>query len=443
MSGLTTLRTLYQRCQSSLGTSIPKSSSKMNEFYQDHCIYLPAMIGWFIFSIFLTLYNKYLFGKQHLAFPCPLLLTSFHFLTQWLFSYLISSKFPISLGGDQVSAMPWMVFLGIGVPCGLVTSADVGFSNLAIVRISVAFNTMVKASSPIFVVLSAYLFGIEKITTSLILVVIIICMGELLTVLGEVKFDLIGFLLSFSSAILSGMRWTVVQLKIQSIEPKLKSTVATMRILSLPMFLSMLGISLALEKPWSTLGGWFDSFSSAMHTLGLALIGALLAVCMILFEFWLIMKSNAIVLMIGGVCKELFTISMSILIFGDTINIENVLGCIVVFSGVILYKLSLHVNKLQDSYDKLLLQGKEFLEEDLEDLTDDGIILIQHGEESHPVATASNGAYDSLNTVEGRDDLQQNNEQHGVFVIDDEDDDQNDMMDTNSNARNSLDREII
>lgn len=386
------------------------------------------MVGWFIFSIFLTLYNKYLFGKSHLAFPCPLLLTSFHFCSQWLFSYALTTNFPVSLGGDQVSAMSWKMFLGIGIPCGIVTSADVGLSNLAIVRISVAFNTMVKSSSPIFVVLSAYLFGIEKVTTSLVLVVIIICMGELLTVLGEVKFDMIGFLLSFSSSVLSGMRWTVVQLKIQSIEPKLKSTVATMRILSMPMFVSMLGISLALEKPWSKLGVWFDSFPTLMHTLGLACIGAFLAISMILCEFWLIMKANAIVLMIGGVCKELFTIAFSVIIFGDKLNAENVLGCIVVFSGVILYKMSLHVNKLEDKYEKLTTKGGV----DVEEIEKD-----ENVEESHP-ATKSNGKYTSLISTEAEERKRNANERTAFAIGDDED-----RNDNPNNVVETISHEII
>lgn len=351
MPGSTILRTLLQRCNSATSSSTDPSS--MTIFYKEHCIYLPAMLGWFFFSALLSLYNKYVFGSDHLAFPCPLLMTSVHFLSQWAVSYSVSSIFPDTLGGDQVAGMSWKVFLGIAIPCGLVTSADVGFSNLALVRISVTFYTMVKASSPIFVVLSAYLFGIEKITTPLILVVVVISIGELLTVLGEVKFDIIGFILCFIASILSGMRWTVVQLNIQSIEPKLKSTFATMRILSPLMFISMVGMSLIKEQPWSSLGEWIDSSERLMLTLALAAFGASLAICMIFCEFYLIMRSSAVVLMIGGVLKELNTIFFSVYVFGDKLNVINILGCVVVFTGVILYKASLHVRKLEKEYDTL------------------------------------------------------------------------------------------
>lgn len=354
-------------------------------FYREHCIYLLPMLGWFVFSSALSLYNKYVFGKCYMAFPCPLLMTSVHFSVQWLFSYLVTKKYSEQLGGEQLDNMSWGTYLWVAIPCGLVTSFDVGLSNLALVRITLTFYTMVKSSSPIFVVLSAFLFGIEKITWALILTVIIITVGEFLTVMGEVEFDLIGFILVLSAAVLSGMRWTLVQLQLESLQPRLKSTLATMRILSPFMFISMLFLSICFEEPWKQFGkhfddltrsrelgdnqtdlqlqmclngteipesySYFDNQTDALWTLAIALFGASLAICMILCEFYLIMNSSAVVLMIGGVCKELTTIMLGVAIFGDKMNFVNVLGCAVVFSGVLLYKLSLHMSKNEKIYD--------------------------------------------------------------------------------------------
>jgi len=364
--GFTTVRTLAQRCQMANESGHPFFAC-----YKDHCLYLPPMLGWFFFSGCLSLYNKYVFGKEHMAFPCPLLMTSVHFLSQWIFAFALTSLFPVALGGDHVKGMSWAVFLAIAIPCGFVTSADVGFSNLALVRISITFYTMVKSSAPIFVVLSAYCFGIEQITRTLLLVVFIISAGELLTVLGEVQFDTIGFILCLIASILSGMRWTIVQLKLQSLDPPLKSTLATMRVLSPLMFISMLSLSFIFEQPITKFspnhndgssgdgGGnnenykYFATFPDAMWTLGIAMVGASLAICMIMCEFYLIMRTSAIVLMIGGVCKELTTIILGVTVFHDELNAINITGCFVVFSGVILFKISLHLSKLEKSYDSV------------------------------------------------------------------------------------------
>ena len=271
------------------------------------------MLGWFVFSAAITSYNKYVFGESHMAFPCPLLLTSVHFALQWAFSYGTTSCYSDVLGGTRVKAMLWKEFLSISIPCGLVTSLDVGLSNMSMVFITLTFYTMVKSSSPIFVVASAYAFGIEEISWTLIGVVVTISAGVFLTVIGEVNFNVEGFILCLCAAVLSGMRWTVVQMKIQNLRPPLKSTLATMRILSPVMFASMLILSFAIERPWAKLGpnsgtDYFSSWSNTFSTILLGLGGATLAISMVLCEFYLIMKSSAIVLMIGGVIKEMVTI---------------------------------------------------------------------------------------------------------------------------------------
>mmetsp|Transcript_7972 Transcript_7972/g.14048 ORF Transcript_7972/g.14048 Transcript_7972/m.14048 type:complete len:93 (+) Transcript_7972:145-423(+) len=81
-------------------------------FYKRHCIYFPAMAGWFITSAALSSYNKVIFGQDRGAFPCPLLLTSLHFFVQWVFSYSASALFPDFFGGAVVKKMSWKTYLG-------------------------------------------------------------------------------------------------------------------------------------------------------------------------------------------------------------------------------------------------------------------------------------------------------------------------------------------
>lgn len=253
-----------------------------------------------------------IFGQSHMSFPCPLLLTSIHFLIQWVFSFGASTIFPEYFGGTVVKDMSWKKYLSVSVPCGIVTAADVGLSNLSLVRISVTFFTMVKSSSPIWCLLSAFTFGLERITCNLVTVGFLITAGEVLTAFGEVEFDMVGFLLCTGAAVCGGIRWTLVQFKLQKLDPPLAGPVATMRVLSSTMFLSMLFLSFVIEQPWNALGpehgDYFATFENGMKTISLGLIGAFIAIAMVLCEFWLILKSNAIVLMIGGVLKEMLTI---------------------------------------------------------------------------------------------------------------------------------------
>jgi len=338
-----------ERVIESVETSIAQASNmsfendNVNKLYNDHCTYLPAMMGWFLFSALITSYNKYVFGEGHMAFPCPLFLTSLHFGVQWAFSHFACEFFPETLGTQKVKDLDWNTWALIAVPCGLVTALDVGLSNLSLAIITITFYTMVKSSTPVFVLGWAHVFGIERITLQLVGVAAVIAIGEFVTVYGEIDFVLKGFLLCLAASVLSGARWTLVQLKLQNMEPPMKTTIATMRLLSPSMFYSMIVMSFAIEQPWNDFMK-MDS-SDLWWVLILGLGGGIIAVAMILCEFYLILEASAIVLMIGGVLKEMVTIVIGVTLFGDELNGTKVLGMCIVFSGVILYKIVFHLEK--------------------------------------------------------------------------------------------------
>jgi len=281
-------------------------------------------------------------------FPCPLLMTSIHFLIQWLFSEAACAWFPVQLGSERVSRMTWKEWAMIGVPCGLVTALDVGLSNLSMVTLSLTFYTMVKSSAPIFVLAWAFLLKLEPITLQLIGVILIIVFGEFVSVYGAVDFKIVGFLLCLSASMFSGLRWTLVQSKLQTLEPPLESTIVTMKILAPSMFWSMLIISMVIEQPWNKLQDYENEMYQSNPVLFVGILGLLggsCAVFMILCEFFLILKASAIILMIGGVIKELTTIGAGVLLFGDEITTRKAIGVGIIFVGVALYKVVFHLQK--------------------------------------------------------------------------------------------------
>jgi len=280
-------------------------------------------------------------------FPCPLLLTSVHFLIQWLFAHVACHCFPERLGSKRVAIMTWKEWAIISVPCGFVTALDVGLSNLSLVRITLTFYTMVKSSTPVFVLGWAYLFKIERITLPLIGVIVIIATGEFLAVYGEVDFDRVGLILCLAASFLSGLRWTLVQTMLQKLDPPLESTIVTMKLLAPSMFWSMLLLSMIIERPWIKLSESKEENNEILLIFTLGMLGAAFAILMILCEFHLILRASAIILMIGGVIKEMTTIVIGVSIFGDKLNLIKVIGVLIVFSGVASYKVVFHLQKKQ------------------------------------------------------------------------------------------------
>lgn len=101
------------------------------------------------------------------------------------------------------------------VPSAILTSLDIGLSNLSLVHITLSFYTMVKSSAPLFLILFAFAYGIEKPSVRLFSIVTLIAFGVSLTVNGETHFDFHGFMLVFAASIVSGLRWVLTQKLLQ------------------------------------------------------------------------------------------------------------------------------------------------------------------------------------------------------------------------------------
>jgi solute carrier family 35, member C2 len=74
---------------------------------------------------------------------------------------------------------------------------------------------MCKSSVPLFLLLFACLWGIEKLTWTLGITIALISLGLLMLVAGEVEFDTLGFGLVITAACMSGLRWTITQVLLQ------------------------------------------------------------------------------------------------------------------------------------------------------------------------------------------------------------------------------------
>lgn len=208
---------------------------------------------------------------------------------------------------------------------------------------------MVKSSTPIWVLLFALLFGLEKPRILVISIIIVMVIGVILTVEGETKFDMTGFLLVLTAAVTSGLRWSLTQLLLQHDSLGMDNPVATLYHLSPVMFVTMATLSLIFEDPVGQFRNseHFDSFFHTIESFGLMAIGGLLGKCMhglelasncsvspisfvafamTLAEFHLIKSTNTITLSVAGISKEVVIITLSVLIYGDVLTPVNLLG---------------------------------------------------------------------------------------------------------------------
>lgn len=240
---------------------------------------------WYFFSTSLSIYNKTLMGKENYNFNLPLLMSAVHagihtIITRILIIYSNQKVETYSTVDYLLKVVRLFSFNfctnrinhsneTFQVPCGMAAAVEICCANASLVFITLSFYTMIKSSTPVWVLLFSFLFGFEKPKLNLILIISIIVFGVWLTIDGEPKVHYQGFILVLIAAIASGLRWNMTQYLMknnnktqQKVEQQQQhSPISTMYHTSPVMFITMLLLSLYIENPFQQQpsGSYFDS----------------------------------------------------------------------------------------------------------------------------------------------------------------------------------------
>ncbi|KAJ2708595.1 hypothetical protein H4R19_004672 [Coemansia spiralis] len=291
---------------------------------------------WYSLSGLLLVCNKWLFGASERNFPFPLLVTSMQMLTQYGLAHLCLRLFP-SLQPPRKAT--WGAYLSCAVPCGVASALDIGLGNISLRTITLTFLTMCKSSALGFLLLFAFLFGLERVRLALVAVVAIISAGVVLMAAGEVDFVLVGFLEAIGSAAMGGLRWSLTQMLLSQARFGMANPVATMASLTPIVGATTLLLSLAAEHPLTEIArnSNTDSLRGALTMALLMIAGGVVAFGMVLAEFQLIARTSALTLSIAGMLKEVAVVAVAHAVFGDNLSPLNLSGMLVALLGIGLY----------------------------------------------------------------------------------------------------------
>ncbi|KAI1430321.1 triose-phosphate transporter family-domain-containing protein [Xylaria sp. FL1777] len=364
-----------------------------------------ALIGlWYIFSLSISLYNKWMFDSGQLNFPFPLFTTSMHMLVQFslasLVLYLIPSLRPNNaphnsdLGRSRHESEPerpimtkMFYFTRIG-PCGAATGLDIGLGNTSLKFITLTFYTMCKSSALAFVLLFAFLFRLETPTWRLVAIIATMTAGVIMMVAGEVEFHLGGFVLIISSAFFSGFRWGLTQILLLR-HPATSNPFSSIFFLTPIMFATLLFIAIPVEGPLNFWGGLktLSEEWGVFRTPLLLLFPGTIAFLMTASEFALLQRSSVVTLSIAGIFKEVVTIIVAALVFDDKLTPINISGLLVTLVAIVAYNY-IKLTKMRKEA-QMDAHNKGFQQEQSDSSTERGsesdeedAMLLTHGENS-------------------------------------------------------------
>ncbi|KAG0650822.1 putative transporter [Hyphodiscus hymeniophilus] len=319
------------------------------------------LIGlWYLFSLSISIYNKWMFDPKHLDFHFPLFTTSMHMLVQFSLASLVlfllpqfrprydSISNPHNTHGDgellqheadsQKPLMTKMFYVTRIGPCGMATGLDIGLGNMSLKFITLTFYTMCKSSALAFVLLFAFLFRLEVPSWRLVGIIATMTLGVIMMVAGEVEFSTIGFILIISAAFFSGFRWGLTQILLLR-NPATSNPFSSIFYLAPIMFISLLVIAIPVEgfpALWEGLGVLVEKKGPILGPL-LLLFPGVIAFCMTASEFALLQRTSVVTLSIAGIFKEVVTISAAGLVFHDTLTPINVSGLFVTIGAIAAY----------------------------------------------------------------------------------------------------------
>ncbi|RFU80296.1 nucleotide-sugar transporter [Trichoderma arundinaceum] len=324
---------------------------------------LILILLWYMFSLSISLYNKWMFDEDRLNFAFPLFTTSMHMVVQFILSALVlyfipslrpqrshtsdmgRSRHETEASGATMSKMFYLTRVG---PCGAATGLDIGLGNTSLKFISLTFYTMCKSSSLAFVLLFAFAFRLEKPTWRLVAIIATMTLGVILMVFGEVEFKIGGFVLVITAAFFSGLRWGLTQILLLR-NPATSNPFSSIFFLTPVMFLTLVSIAIPVEgfgPLWEGLKVLSNEWGTFMTPLFLLFPGCI-AFLMTASEFALLQRTSVVTLSIAGIFKEVVTISVASVVFKDKLTVINFVGLITTMIAIFAYNY-LKISKMRE-----------------------------------------------------------------------------------------------
>ncbi|VDM63942.1 unnamed protein product [Angiostrongylus costaricensis] len=269
-------------------------------------LYYPLSIG-------LTFYQKWLLKSYKL----PLFVVCCHYMVKWFaavsirFVYEVFRRKRIRL--QMKEQLRWLA------PIGICASLDIGLSNWALEYVTVS--------------LWRPTLGLEAG---------LIASGLFLFTWNSTQLDLTGLLLVELAASCTGVRWTVSQLVMQREEQALNHPLDMvahvqpwMLIPIIPLIVIFEGPELSYNKAF-----FYNGNYAAVEIAFLIICGGLLAFCMEMSEYLLLVNTSGITLNIFGIVKEVATLLLAHIVNNDRLSWINLSGLVLCLLGMALHGMS-------------------------------------------------------------------------------------------------------
>jgi solute carrier family 35, member C2 len=291
---------------------------------------------WYLVSASIILATKWVMSGKGPAwhrFPYPLTIATFANTAVTIWAYLVS-RLP-GFRAEPLSDEQFRVYV---LPIGASTAMEIGFSNVALLLLTVSFGTILKGAAPVFTMMWGIMLGVEAYSVRLSLTVLVIAGGITLASIGEGKdFVLLGFILQVSATALGGLRWAMTHKLLKGSPTNLMPPNTAILYTSPATAFFILPFATLIEFRRMIRHLVSFSFADFLKLLAVLFIISTLIFILLISEYWLVHDTSSLGLSVAGVFKECMTIGGGLLLFHEHLTPLNILGFFICQLGIAAY----------------------------------------------------------------------------------------------------------
>lgn len=284
---------------------------------------------WISLSSSVILFNKWILDT--LNFRYPVILTTYHLIFATLMTQILANWTTL-LDGRKTVKMTSRVYIRAIVPIGVFFSLSLICGNLTYLYLSVAFIQMLKATTPVAVLLAGWSLGVSTPNLRVFLNVSIIVVGVIIASIGEIKFVWVGVIYQIGGVIFEALRLTMVQRLLSSADYKMDPLVSLYYFAPICALMNFV-VAVIWEVPRCSM--------EEVYNVGLVtfFLNGLCAFLLNVSVVFLIGKTSSLVLTLCGVLKDVMLVAASMAIWGTEVTGLQFFGYSLALGGMVYYKL--------------------------------------------------------------------------------------------------------
>jgi len=282
---------------------------------------------WICLSSAVIIYNNYLYNT--LNFKYPVFLVTFHLTFAAIGTRILQRTTHLVDGAKDVHMTKDMFIQSI-LPIGVLFSGSLILSNTAYLYLSVSYIQMLKAFTPVAILLISWTFRIAEPNRKLALIVLMISSGVALASHGELRFNLIGFITQAAAVAFEASRLVMIQILLHGLKMD--------PLVSLHYYAPVCAVINLVALPFTE--GLAPFYELARIGPLVLLSNACVAFLLNVAAVFLVSAGSGLVLTLAGVFKDILLITGSVVIFGSQITPLQVFGYSIALGGLVLFKTS-------------------------------------------------------------------------------------------------------